>query len=1344
MASSPAWSQVAEAQPRLATFESSTGEKYFALSLVPSANVTAAAAQDVVILYDTSASQTGIYRDDSMAALQSMLGSLGAQDRVKLMAVDLSAIPLTQQFVAPGSDEVAQALRNLDQRAPLGSTDMLGAMRGALSSFEGPAARPRAVVYIGDGMSRAKVVESPGFESLIRDLVAARVAVSSLAIGPNRDAHLLAALANHTGGMLYVDAESNTAQEAGLAMARAARATVFWPLHAKLPPAFQEAYPKQMPPLRADRDSILIGRLDGAGPYDVSVHCEANGREVDQSWQLASEASNPDFGFLPQLVATARADAGLKLPTVGSAGLREVAALMAKNAAQLAELGGHALRTGDLAGASTAAEAAIASDPGNPQAVAVQGAVNRYSQGGGGDEDLRLINLQDPAPANALSRELGGDAGALLNTVEAAKRVRTEAVQAEVEAALTEARNKTGSAPTHAIQDLKVLLERIESDPDLDAEVRSQLTQRIQAAIRDAGRILVEVENHLAHAEENRAAGLEAERLISETERRRQKVKQLLDRFNALLDEGQYYSAEVDVAEQVELIARQQPYLTSAAVTGIVARWNARNLKNVRDMMRFRDLRHRNFVDAMYQVEKSAIPFPDEPPIVYPDAQVWEDLSMRRKKFATIDLAGQSQSEQRIAQALDREMKPWDYLDQPLKDVIDDIAFNENIPIVLNAKALEDLGVDTSQPITRNLKGITLRSGLRLLLKELELTYIIKDEVLQITTLDDADAQLITKVYPVGDLVIPVISGGGGFGIGGGGGGFGGGGIGGGGGGFGGGGFGGGGGGFGGGGFGGGGFGGGGGFFAVDDELKLGAKDDTQAPPAPSQDAAPKPKTTEPVGAIQLQRRANESLFEAWNRHFAEHRNDSAAAGLIHAKQVRETVRRLQADAEVQLNRDNHAAAKSRLDEIVALIQAALRNNQPQPWMYEAMSLAMLAGDAPVEEVERALMSGVDFSQNDDEIFHVASYMARLGLEQRSLKLYQDLAASNPMRPEPFVKGLELAEQTNDEEALRWACVGILNQAWERELQEIEQRATRHAKSLLLKMQQEKRTEEADQFLAELNKAIARDCVVRVTWTGDADVDLLVEEPTATVCSSQNPRTTSGGVMLGDAFARDGGKSLDGFSEVYICPQGYSGKYRLLLRNVWGKVTADKVTVEIWTNYGSESQTYGKQQIPLGERDAIVNFELKEGRRVEPLEEEKIAKIDRQRLDMGQAILAQQLAGLGDSSSLTDYALSIRRAMASGVVDPRIFGRRGAVGFRPQIQIFPEGNQMDSLAIIDASRRYVRFTMLGTAPIASGITNVDTFNFVTGQGGQQGGGGGIGGGGGGFGGGGFGGGGGFF
>ena len=543
------------------------------------------------------------------------------------------------------------------------------------------------------------------------------------------------------------------------------------------------------------------------------------------------------------------------------------------------------------------------------------------------------------------------------------------------------------------------------------------------------------------------------------------------------------------------------------------------------------------------------------------------------------------------------------------------------------------------------LKGITLRSALRLMLDDLGLTYLIQDEVMQITTPEKAEARLLTKVYPVGDLVIPIISGGGGMmggmgggmmgGMGGGMGGMGGGmgGMGGGMGGMGG--------GMGGMGGGMGGF-GGGGFFAVADGLTLGAAKPVQA--APGTPAQAVPAASQPAAAARAiprldpQRQSGETVESAWERHFAEHAQDSAEQRKQHAPQVRETVRQLNSEARRLVDAENYEAAQEKFDEIVVLIQAALRHNQPQSWMYEAMTLAMLAGDAPLSEVERALMSAVDFSRNDEEVLHIARYMNYLGLDERALKLYRGLSEANPFRPEPYVGGLACAERLKDEAGIRWACVGILRQAWPKEQRAIEERARRVAESLLLKMNKENRAEDASAFAAQLNEALVRDCIVRVTWTGNADVDLAVEEPTASLCSTRNARTTAGGVMLGDSFANSSGQhTADGYSETYVCSEGFAGQYRLFLKRVWGDVTAGKVTVEICTNYGTQEQRYGKQQIPLGEKDAVVNFELPDGRRREPVAEQKLANLQLARMELGREILAQQFQDLSDPSVAASY-----------------------------------------------------------------------------------------------------------
>ena len=88
--------------------------------------------------------------------------------------------------------------------------------------------------------------------------------------------------------------------------------------------------------------------------------------------------------------------------------------------------------------------------------------------------------------------------------------------------------------------------------------------------------------------------------------------------------------------------------------------------------------------------------------------------------------------------------------------MIDFLKDLHNIEIQIDNKALEDAGAGTDTPVTKNLRGISLRSALRLMLGPMDLAYVIKDEVLLITTKEKADAELVTKVYPVADLVLPI------------------------------------------------------------------------------------------------------------------------------------------------------------------------------------------------------------------------------------------------------------------------------------------------------------------------------------------------------------------------------------------------------------------------------------------------------------------------------------------------------------------------------------------------------------------------------------------------------------
>ena len=345
---------------KMLTYADSNGDNFYALSIQPNTTLPVASAHDVLILVDTSASQIGAYRDDSLEAARSLINGLNSVDRVHLSAIDLRLAPMTDSFVMAKSKSLRPAFGKLIKRAPLGSTDLVAGLRAATEYFTQDESVARRIIYIGDGTSRADLATTEQMKELVQMLSARRISFSSYAIGPERDVEFLAALANNTGGQLFLDAANVTGQQAGSELARSARVPVLWPT-ASTVTKLGEAYPA-MVPLRADRDSVVIGKLSDSAPKTVRLVGQVNGTTVKMKWNVEPTASD-DYGFLPTLVGNARKNDGASLATVGMAGLDEIRRIVAASAQTLTQLSAQALSTGNKAGAKLLAEESHTSRP---------------------------------------------------------------------------------------------------------------------------------------------------------------------------------------------------------------------------------------------------------------------------------------------------------------------------------------------------------------------------------------------------------------------------------------------------------------------------------------------------------------------------------------------------------------------------------------------------------------------------------------------------------------------------------------------------------------------------------------------------------------------------------------------------------------------------------------------------------------------------------------------------------------------------------------------------------------------------------------------------------------------
>lgn len=334
---------------RLASHRTEDGQSFFALSLLATDQLPAAVASQlqVAILVDTSASQTGLVRRESLEVLDSLLATLPEDARVALLACDVEAVDLSGGLQQLGSSELEHAVEALRRRVPLGTTDIGGALAAAANQISSE--HGGSIIYVGDGIGRLRILSNEQRLAAVERLIERRISVLSLAIGPQVDVAFLAALANETGGQIIVRQSAEASpEEMGQALAIAAAVPVLWPSELELPEGLVKSLPSRCPPLRLDRDSVLIGQmLDESVSGSVRVVGSMAGQQYELQWDVTSEASSPDFAFLETIHDQAQTQRGRLLPIPGSDALRTVSRLLAASTEGLIRSARFALQAGD-------------------------------------------------------------------------------------------------------------------------------------------------------------------------------------------------------------------------------------------------------------------------------------------------------------------------------------------------------------------------------------------------------------------------------------------------------------------------------------------------------------------------------------------------------------------------------------------------------------------------------------------------------------------------------------------------------------------------------------------------------------------------------------------------------------------------------------------------------------------------------------------------------------------------------------------------------------------------------------------------------------------------------------
>lgn len=215
------------------------------------------------------------------------------------------------------------------------------------------------------------------------------------------------------------------------------------------------------------------------------------------------------------------------------------------------------------------------------------------------------------------------------------------------------------------------------------------------------------------------------------------KIQQQLANIRALQKEGK----RDDARKLTKELAKEYPDRHEITT----ALRNADILDQLVSARQFQRQKTQRFDRAMTDVERSAIPPSGD---IEFNVKYWKERVQKRAKNSV----KYSAKELAILRALNSPVTVK-FKDSHFDDVIDYLRTMTNVPIIVDPDSKKKAEIDDETPVSIDAKGLSLRTVLRFILTSHGLSYVVKDEVIEIVTQEKAKTMLTTRAYPVGDLV---------------------------------------------------------------------------------------------------------------------------------------------------------------------------------------------------------------------------------------------------------------------------------------------------------------------------------------------------------------------------------------------------------------------------------------------------------------------------------------------------------------------------------------------------------------------------------------------------------------
>ncbi len=283
---------------------------FFMLTLSP-ANVDAPpVARDLTAVVDVSGSMSGEKMAQARNALHALIGSLGPNDRFRLIAFSDQVRSYRRGFtVATPADR--EAARNwVDRLQAEGGTNISGALNEAFEA-ESPESRVPFVIFITDGLPSVGE-QNPERIAARVEQIRGRARVFAFGVGYDVNTYLLDRLsAAARGSTQYVQPSEDVERAIGRLAQKIQRPVLTDLRIVDSPGQLEEVYPAQLPDLFAGEELVIFGRYDGRNAIraPVTITGRRAGRTESFSTMVVLPAHELNNDFIPKLWASRKVGA---------------------------------------------------------------------------------------------------------------------------------------------------------------------------------------------------------------------------------------------------------------------------------------------------------------------------------------------------------------------------------------------------------------------------------------------------------------------------------------------------------------------------------------------------------------------------------------------------------------------------------------------------------------------------------------------------------------------------------------------------------------------------------------------------------------------------------------------------------------------------------------------------------------------------------------------------------------------------------------------------------------------------------------------------------------------------